>query len=248
MLVPPRTLGQDHHPVVTQFHHLVNGLCCILDGGAFGLGLDYPTTQSSTATSLLCISGLATCGKSTQALSGHCSREWNLSPLQNHLLCISEQKNWEFHGQLLFILSWMNIESLLPLCEALARLTLDSVLASKETTAYTGQYIIITMWWELFKRYNWGAREHKEEKAAWSDGLWAQRWVGHLKRMSAGRPAGNTEMPRQGKNHWGLNSSPHKGSLTMSSVWVQSTRWAKTATNHKTEISEAVIKLHCSLN
>lgn len=176
MLVPPRTLGQDHHPLVTQFHRLVNGLCCILDGGAFGLGLDYPTTQSSTATSLLCISGLATCGKSTQALSGHCSREWNLSHLQNHLLCVSEQKNWELHGQLLFILS-LHIESLLPLCEALARLTLDSVLASKETAAYTGQYIIITMWWELTKRYNWGAWEHREEKAAWSDGLWAQRWA-----------------------------------------------------------------------
>ena len=69
MLIPARTLGQDRHPLVTQSHCLVSGLCCILDGGAFGLGLDYPTYQSSTAISIWRISGLATYGKSTQVFS-----------------------------------------------------------------------------------------------------------------------------------------------------------------------------------
>lgn len=83
---------------------------------------------------------------------------------QKSLAYASQSKRTEGH---LGILS-LHVQSSLPLCEALARLTLDSVLASKEPAAHTGQYRIITTWWGLTKRCNWGAREHRE-KAAWSN-------------------------------------------------------------------------------
>ena len=59
---------------------------------------------------------------------------------QKSLAYASQSKRTEGH---LGILS-LQVQSSLPLCEALARLTLDSVLASKEPAAHTGQYRIIT--------------------------------------------------------------------------------------------------------